>query len=48
MPKTFEIYFHNLNEKAQKEYLEFRGMEEYTETAPIATVEQPDPFYWGP
>lgn len=40
MANTFDIYFHNLNDKAQREYLDFMGMDEpeYTETAPIAVV----------
>lgn len=43
---TFEIYFSDLNEEAQKEYLEFQGVESAeelnTDISPIAIIENED------
>ena len=43
MTKTFEIYFHNLNEETKKEFLEFQGVDSPEECnadlAPLAMID---------
>ena len=42
--ESFEIYFHNLNEQAQKEYLAFQGVDSPDELnedlAPLAIIDK--------